>query len=231
MTDPITHENTMAEIDRLRAALATAERERDAERAKSAETLRQYRAAIESRAEAMRRLDETRARLATAEGLLSLVVKDHPDWDESDGDNGPGHAHTFPGVWDDTGLPCEWCALWRKWRAFLAGNPSPKPAERDTPRPDAEAKRQNHARVLALLDKWSMEDPDYDKRVMALLDEAMRGDTARPDAAAIIDDLAAYIRKCGHANGCAAYMDGDDECDCGYDAALRRAEEWKEAAR
>lgn len=43
-------------------------------------------------------------------------------------EQGPGHSHTVPGIWDDdnipeiAGKPCEWCAKWKAAHA-LAGEP------------------------------------------------------------------------------------------------------------
>ena len=47
----------------------------------------------------------------------------------TDRDQGPGHAHTVPGIWDDdnppelAGKPCEWCALWERVRQALKDTP------------------------------------------------------------------------------------------------------------
>lgn len=32
---------------------------------------------------------------------------------------GPGHIHKKPGVWDESCLPCEWCAQWNAFCAAL----------------------------------------------------------------------------------------------------------------
>lgn len=43
---------------------------------------------------------------------------------------------------------------------------------------------------------------------------------AQGDGRAMNKAIVAYIKKCGHANGCAVYRDGDDQCDCDYERVL-----------
>ena len=48
--------------------------------------------------------------------LTGQMMLPHPD--------APGHSHNVKGVWDDTELPCAWCATWEKVRKMCTQNPT-----------------------------------------------------------------------------------------------------------
>lgn len=45
--------------------------------------------------------------------LLSAVHLHFSESIEIEGQGqGPGHSHRTTGIWDESGMPCEWCKIW-----------------------------------------------------------------------------------------------------------------------
>jgi hypothetical protein len=68
----------------------------------------------EEAAAELRRLHEVNQELL--EALKAIFASK----DEGIDNDAPGHCHRLRGVWDETGVKCNWCATWNKARAAIA---------------------------------------------------------------------------------------------------------------
>ena len=57
---------------------------------------------------------------AAAPAWLAVVrrILSYSAQDTSSPDLGPGHWHKKLGIWDSSGKPCEWCAMWTELAAI-----------------------------------------------------------------------------------------------------------------